>query len=220
MRDARVRYRSAHTIKQRARELLELCGLSGRRHFNIVHLVEDHLIPRLKGGLRIAFFDMKPAGVPAYVSYRPLTLHIDREIWRDAKIGDPGARYIVAHEIGHIVLHDQRELAFSSGSDAQLRAPENEESAEWQANVFAHFLLVPDEALLGNRSLEDVAAEISVPAAVIATVSMFDERRDAFEFVDRSNYTGDACGECGNFALVRAGTHLRCEGCGAAMEGY
>ena len=27
-------------------------------------------------------------------------------------------------------------------------------------------------------------------------------------------YTGEACGECGNFALVRNGTCLKCDTCG------
>ena len=41
------------------------------------------------------------------------TLIIDPEIWADAKIGEPKSRFIVAHELGHITLHDHEVQPFS-----------------------------------------------------------------------------------------------------------
>lgn len=143
-RDRWVGYRSAATVKLAVQELLSNCGVKGSVTFNIVELIKKHLT-RLPGGLKIEFYDQGEGQPEAFVSYRPLTLHVDREIWKDANLGVPRSRYILAHEVGHIVLHRvDADLGFSEGPDAQLRAPPEERSAEWQANVFAHFLLVPD----------------------------------------------------------------------------
>jgi ribonucleoside-diphosphate reductase alpha chain len=47
--------------------------------------------------------------------------------------------------------------------------------------------------------------------AALATVSATDARAKA----KLQGYTGDACGECGNYTLVRNGTCLKCNSCGA-----
>ncbi len=217
-RDRWVGYRSAATIKLAVQDLLANCGLKGLVTFNVVELIRKHL-NRLPGGLKIEFYDQGEGQPEAYVSYKPLTLHVDREIWKDAHLGEPRARYILAHEIGHIVLHRiDADLGFSEGPDARLRAPPEERSAEWQANVFAHFLLVPDEALVVKMPLMHKAADISVASYVIATVQLFDGARDVFTFVAAPPYTGDPCGECGNLTLSRVGLSLVCDTCGSKVD--
>jgi hypothetical protein len=49
---------------------------------------------------------------------------------RDAGLGIPYARYVLAHEIGHIVLHDEFAVAFSDDKAAQLKYVQDEESGE------------------------------------------------------------------------------------------
>ncbi|MCP4327398.1 MAG: vitamin B12-dependent ribonucleotide reductase [Alphaproteobacteria bacterium] len=53
---------------------------------------------------------------------------------------------------------------------------------------------------------------VSVDAAVIHSV---DERLGQIREARMKGYEGDACGECGNFTLVRNGTCLKCDTCGA-----
>jgi ribonucleoside-diphosphate reductase alpha chain len=55
-------------------------------------------------------------------------------------------------------------------------------------------------------------AAISVSSSVIAAV---DDRLDCIRQARLKGYEGDACGECGNFTLVRNGTCLKCDNCGA-----
>jgi hypothetical protein len=218
-RDRWVGYRSASTIKRAVQDLLANSGLKGAVTFNIVELIKKHLT-RLPGGLKIDLYDQDPGQPEAYVSYKPLTLHIDREIWKDVNLGEPRARYILVHEIGHIILHRvDADLGFSEGPDAQLRAPPEERSAEWQANVFAHFLLVPDEALVVKMPLMHKAADINVASYVIATVQVFDGARDVFTFVAAPRYTGDTCGDCGNLTVSRLGLSLACDTCGWKADG-
>jgi hypothetical protein len=114
--------------------------------FNVCNFVVEVLANRLrnKGTLQIKLYSPEELPEKACVSFNPLTLHIVEQIWQDAGFGRTYARYIVAHEVGHIVLHDEFAAAFSEEKAAQLNFVQNEESGEWQANIFADYFLVPD----------------------------------------------------------------------------
>lgn len=212
--DRKVTYRSARQIKGIVQDLLARCGMQGLLSVDIVRLIEGYLKPNLEGGLDIKFYDQAKGQPPAHVSYNPLTLNVDREIWRDAKQGEPGARNILAHEVGHIVMHKHDDLSYSFGKGSQLKAPPDEESAEWQANIFGHFLMVTDNALVEDMPLLHKAADIGAPIWVVASVQQYDAARDIFTFVAAPEYGGDPCGKCGNFTLSRRGVALNCETCG------
>ncbi len=67
----------------------------------------------------------------------------------------------------------------------------------------------------GNGAAQAVslkAQAVAVSASVIAAV---DQRLDKIRLARLKGYEGDACGECGNFTLVRSGTCLKCDTCGA-----
>ncbi|MEM1346292.1 MAG: vitamin B12-dependent ribonucleotide reductase, partial [Pseudomonadota bacterium] len=58
------------------------------------------------------------------------------------------------------------------------------------------------------------AAGHGAGAAVVAGATIALER-DLVAEARLKGYEGDACGECGNFTLVRNGTCLKCDSCGA-----
>lgn len=68
-------------------------------------------------------------------------------------------RFTLAHELGHLLLHDQPGLARTPSAPRSLRAFED---SEWQANNFAGFLLVPREVALKTPN----ALELSVACGV------------------------------------------------------
>jgi Zn-dependent peptidase ImmA (M78 family) len=142
--DHYVAFKGEESIAQVAYKLRDARRLTGEFTFNITEFAEAHL-PQLlkKKSLKIELYDRDfPQDDPAYVSFDPLTLHVDRQIWIAAKSGDPYARFVIAHEIGHIVLHDNSAKAFSNDKSAQISFADDGHSAEWQANMFAyHFLL-------------------------------------------------------------------------------
>jgi ribonucleoside-diphosphate reductase alpha chain len=55
-----------------------------------------------------------------------------------------------------------------------------------------------------------VAEHIETTAIATGTVSM-----DARTKARMQGYEGEACGECGNYTLVRNGTCMKCNTCGA-----
>ncbi|MBC7132789.1 MAG: vitamin B12-dependent ribonucleotide reductase [Roseovarius sp.] len=60
------------------------------------------------------------------------------------------------------------------------------------------------------RTLAPDTLKASVATATVATVSM-----DARTRAKMQGYEGEACGECGNYTLVRNGTCMKCNTCGA-----
>jgi ribonucleoside-diphosphate reductase alpha chain len=46
-------------------------------------------------------------------------------------------------------------------------------------------------------------------------VRAFDSRSEQIKAARLKGYEGDSCGECGNFTLVRNGTCMKCNTCGA-----
>jgi ribonucleoside-diphosphate reductase alpha chain len=59
-----------------------------------------------------------------------------------------------------------------------------------------------------SRVMEETAVHASVEAEVVSTARLSSEAR-------LKGYEGEACGDCGNFTLVRNGTCLKCDTCGA-----
>ncbi len=68
--------------------------------------------------------------------------------------------------------------------------------------------LKPDDS--AETALRDVAAALQDLGAVEPEASTAEKRTVA----RMKGYTGEACGECGNFTLVRNGTCLKCDTCG------
>jgi len=50
---------------------------------------------------------------------------------------------------------------------------------------------------------------------VTRVTEVTESRRGAVHMARMKGYEGDACGECGNFTLLRNGTCMKCDTCGA-----
>jgi predicted metalloprotease len=183
--------------------------------FNVCDFVLGNLTERFtsKGRLQIEFYDRCKGDDPAYVTFKPLTLHVDRKIWKSAGEGEVYARYIIAHEIGHIVLHDEFAVAFSDEEAAQLKYLQDEESGEWQANVFAGYFLAPDHVALKLQDA-DVLAGLCVITDELAAKRLKEAKNGKVKL--NPTYEGEMCGWCGNFTLARNGNTTNCDTCGTA----
>ena len=61
----------------------------------------------------------------------------------------------------------------------------------------------------------DGAGAVSAVTVQAAVVEEVETRLDQIREAKAKGYEGDACGECGNFTLVRNGTCMKCVTCGA-----
>lgn len=200
-------------------EFWNLADKRGGNYFNICDLVTNVVASRMPGGLQISLCSFNELPEKACVVFDPApTLHIVEAIWNDANLGKAYARRVVAHEMGHLVLHgdeyaaiQQQELAFSEGRLAPYTFIQPDESCECQANAFADLVLTPDHVAIKALSAETLAFTSLISEEIAAR--RIDEARSARKILLPS-YEGDICSECSNFTLVRNGTSMKCDTCG------
>jgi hypothetical protein len=210
--DHYVGYRAEESIARLATRLRDAHVPQTYLTFNIVNFVECTLrnFPEW-GALEIEFYDRAfKEDTPSYVTFDPLTLNVDRKLWADAKIDDGNARYVIAHEIGHIVLHDHSAKAFSNNKADQIRFADQGQSAEWQANAFAGYFLLPDHIVERINDYERIVIMCDVPEP-LALDRLLSVRRQKERAKHRARqFEGGFCSNCGNFSLLRTGTLLKC----------
>jgi hypothetical protein len=202
LRDHHVRFTSEETLAGVALQWRQAAGNENAPSINVVTFIENILLKKLKKGpFIIKFFDQLPEKDPAFVSFDPLTLNVDREIWEFGRLGDPHASFVLAHEIGHLIFHDNHAKAFSDDSEAQVKFAQNEYSAEWQANTFAGYFLLPTHIVVAYGNVEDLikscGARRELAEHRVATVTEMIKPRPKIE--------GDFCIECGEFLKRKDG---------------
>lgn len=162
------------------------------------------VLPGLIPDFSIEFYDAVADDEPAFVTFAPKTLHIDREVWALASQGEPEARFILSHELGHLLLHDQYAQAFSG---EQQKFGPRENSAEWQADTFADLLLVGDDVLDRSPNASSSSKSCGVPVEVAT------RRLKTRKAPNRPALSGASCPKCGSFVMVRNGLQERCGDC-------
>ncbi len=173
--------------------------------FDICAFIEGPLSEYLKnkGPLRIRLHSERGLPEGAYVEFNPLTLHVTKKIWEDAKKGLDYARYILAHEIGHLVLHDKRAQAFSRDKSVSLKFVLDEQSCETQAHWFAEYFLVPDHLVNLYKIAELIETACVVPKEIAEKrVKDFNSTNKLLKIF----YENDICLNCGNLSV-----HNGCE---------
>lgn len=167
-RDYKVTLRTEGSIAAEALRWRDVAGFDQADRIDVVDVVRRLCRTDLPGKGRPALnlFDGEVGATPAYVTFRPLTLNVERETWVFAGQGDPDSLFILAHELGHIVLHDHHAKGFATAPvDITLHGLEDW-SAEWQANTFAGTFLLPDHILARRTSVEDVVVTCGVSRAL------------------------------------------------------
>lgn len=85
------------------------------------------------------------------------TVKISEPTYMKAYTGRERERFTVAHELGHLVLHQNVALSFARSEDT-VKAFED---PEWQANTFAAELLVPIDKIT-DMSIEEISKKYGV----------------------------------------------------------
>ena len=142
---------AAHTRKLMGIEQ-ELCPRVSRA---ISEFLAENLIEDRKINIELSSLDRHR--FPAYYDAKNGILHIDKSIWEAAEIGDGTANFILAHELGHILLHTaDHNLKFTASVGGQGYLPDREFDAEWQADTFAYCFLVPDHVAAKFYSAKEI----------------------------------------------------------------
>lgn len=183
--------------------------------FDVVRLLQEFVLPTLlKYGreivLRIVDDDWElPDG---WVDWDNGEVCFQNFVWEQALASEPHGRLVVAHEIGHLLLHRDQSFAFSKGLEKKLNFLEPEESAEQQANWFASALLVPDSVL---RRLSDLDVYSAATLTLVGEQVIRVRRRQLT--LEKHHFTGDQCPRCSSMSVVQRGVVTACINCGTEL---
>ena len=124
--------------------------------------------------------------------------------------------YLGRNDLAHA---DNTDVDFSLGTGAEEGTLKNNE-IPWKLvkKVSSQGYLRGQDGLSvvsSNGSMETVSAEQAPISAAVSTGSTSDQSMSRVQAARMMGYEGDACPECGSFTLVRNGTCLKCDTCGA-----
>jgi hypothetical protein len=202
-RDYKVPFKAEETIKASSLALRQRLGVSHLPDFSLRQCLERMACEDilLTGRIEIVLYTWSSGAPPAYVTFLPArTLHVDREVWEDASFNIPWARYILAHETGHLVLHNHYVQGFSG---AQSKAWIDQESSEWQADRFADHLLVTD------ADVRSFCAPNAIVNHCAVTLELALRRLSP-----RFRYLDEYCPRCGHLKLYANDRCTSCDNCG------
>ncbi|MBV6656264.1 MAG: vitamin B12-dependent ribonucleotide reductase [Devosiaceae bacterium] len=143
--------------------------------------------------------------------------------------------YLGRYDLAHVTPNEAGATTLGGGEDAEKPSANSIVSAGLVRGKVAERLQVvggsavgqgpsaaaastPVTASLSSAAVAPSAAVQTAPAAVIAEPAALKPERSVAEqrsIARMKGYEGESCGECGNFTMVRNGTCLKCDTCGA-----
>jgi hypothetical protein len=151
-------------IEKVARKLRAECGYSSEARVDILDIVELKL-PILFADFSFVVIedDLERPDVLALTRVEPLEIVVKDTIYQQAIKESPHARFILAHELGHLILHRNYIHPLADLLLDQARSPDI--NLESQADWFAEAFLLPSEAL-SCTAPGDISAQYGVPDSV------------------------------------------------------
>lgn len=203
--DHKVKFRSQESILVRVMKERQDRAIDHLCCFNTRSVVGSFL--NLDGSNnkkpKLVFID---ADREPYFNRKEISVNVNRELWDEAAKGEPLANFKLFHEIAHSLLHLHPILAFSRSEHSQIAYACDEESAEWQAHVFAAFFLAPPYLATDCKDRKSFSERFNFPSEYIDFWFNLLRRRPL-------KYTGEFCSRCGSQTSVRIGYHLKCVNC-------
>ncbi len=180
------------------------------------------------------FTRFEPAGLVEGNSSIKMATSILDYIFRELAVS-----YLGRHELGHVEHSDTKPDAMGDGEAAEkllelaektvsqgfIRSsnlyflPTREDRAAQAEEVRTTETIVTLDTAVGDAPVMSAGGVSAGPNDAGASAgggsTAGDSRSAAISKAKMQGYEGDACGECGNFTLVRNGTCMKCNTCGA-----
>lgn len=170
----RVPPTSRAQLREDAAEFRHLLGLQEEIYFPIVEVLE-HAMPYLVPGFAYDILSRADMGKrEGFVPLEQKAIELREDVYELACSGDGRARFTIAHEVAHLVLHANRGGLARQESGAHVPAYRD---PEWQANTFASNLLIYWRCLDPNWDIGALMRECGVSHSA-ATVQLEILRED------------------------------------------
>jgi hypothetical protein len=199
--DHKVHFRSYETLLWQAMRVRERMHIDHATQFNFREIVEQYIDD---GRISISFNEEEDE---PYFNRTNLTINCNRGLWEEAGMREPLASFKLLHELAHALFHRHPLSSFSSSTSSQLTYAGNEESAEWQANLFAALVMAPPYLAIGCNDRRTFAERFNFP-------SEFIEFWFAQQKVRPLRYSPQFCSKCGSQTVAIIASSLRCVTCG------
>lgn len=148
----RVRPQSRVNIRDVTSTLRKKLGLQDSFDFPVIEFLEK-IMPLLFPGFNYEYVEKAKMGkVEGLTIPETNTIRIREDVYESALRCEGRARFTIAHEIGHYIMHKNQ---FPSFARVHESLPPYED-AEWQANTFAGELLMPYHLVSGKVAHEVV----------------------------------------------------------------
>ena len=151
---------SRDDIRAEAWKLRVVLGASQAKALPILKILEYGMGRLFPGFNRTIVSKDEMPGREAVTYPAANEIDIREDTYLLAYYGDPRARFTLAHEIGHLILHTPETITLAREA-ADNTTPLRFESAEWQADAFAGDFLAPPRLLLG-LSVDEIAEQFNI----------------------------------------------------------
>lgn len=150
-------------IRGYVRYLKKEIGLENSLYFPVIEFLE-HVLPLLFDDFQLEIIPVSEMRSGIYGETFPSQnlIRLREDVYEGAVSGNGRDRFTVAHEIGHLFMHEGCHVALCRLAPGEkLKAYEN---PEWQANTFAGELLASSHLLKG-LSAREVSQQCGISAS-------------------------------------------------------
>ena len=152
----RVKPLSQAAIRSMTLAIRKRFGFFESYYFPVVEFLEN-VMPEIFTGFNYEYVEkMKMGGVEGLTIPETNTIRIREDVYEAAMRDEGRARFTIAHEIGHYVMHKNQVPGFSRTKEKLVIDHKVFEDSEWQANAWAGELLMPYHLIHGMTIYEIV----------------------------------------------------------------
>lgn len=156
---------SRKQIRQTAELIRRIDGSENKLFFDIVKFLEVKL-PNIDSGFNFRVMTEEEMGDCHGITFPDRDeIQIRQDVYDRAVNGSGRDRLTLAHELGHLILHEKKNVSYARMEDgsnfARYRNP------EWQADAFGGELLIPHN-LINGLSVDEIqdSCKVSKKAAL------------------------------------------------------
>lgn len=158
-----TKYKAAAVSRENIRELVQkircIIGFESQLYFPVVEFL-DLILPQMIEGFSCFIRPIEEMPNKCGETFPSENrIEIREDIYDKALKGDGFARLTIAHEIGHLFMHDTESISLCRLESGEKLKPY--EDPEWQADVFGGELLAPSY-LIGKMSVESISKKFGV----------------------------------------------------------
>lgn len=183
---------SEYDIARQAIYYRDAFGVSDELHLNIIEVLEFEVKKFLPDFKLMIRRDIE-LDTTAATTFDPPRIIVRETVYDAACDGDSDSRRILAHELGHLLLHSklggsmQRDY---NGYEPQFKRLSSLESTEAQADAFArHFLAPPHIAYSFRSNVVGLARQAKIPLPTASEAIKVAKRTELLSLREKRSYT-------------------------------